>query len=181
MIPLSITQVGDFATQELPKLRQQLNIIRKQVTSGAGVFGHANGSVVNAVVDPTAWDIQLIGQLWDGEIARHATGMGLARAAHDAMVQTDRLYGAWEHAVVPGRAMATRAEPGGDFVVAAAFACESQQVFLHLLSVRQSREAADGDRHVGLRHCAAAPYQTHMNPVGHGAMQHDLFDERPQQ
>ena len=69
----------DLAFVKVPQFVQDLWFVGKQVATGFGVLVHCYRAIVDAIVNPTAWDGEFLDQLRYGEETVDTSWMGLAR------------------------------------------------------------------------------------------------------
>ena len=65
----SISQVRDFACDQLPKFSERVWFIREQIALGASILLYPDDAFGDASVDPRRRDFQFRGQLGNGEVA----------------------------------------------------------------------------------------------------------------
>ena len=78
----------------MPELLQRAGLIWEQVESGVFVARDGNGAIVNAIIYPVFGDVQGLGELRHGQIARDMAGVRLTAFSKDSMFKADAFDGA---------------------------------------------------------------------------------------
>lgn len=75
------------------ELLQRTGLIREQVESSVFVARNGNSPIVNAIIDPVFGEVQGLGELRHGQIARDTAGVRLTAFSKYAVFKADALVG----------------------------------------------------------------------------------------
>ena len=101
---LLITQVVELSCPQLPELGQGLGSVGKQVSLSFGIDVNLNCSIVDSIIDPVSWDLQLHGHLGDCQEAGDLARVRLMAVAHQTVAQAKEPNRAGQNGSAPGRA-----------------------------------------------------------------------------
>ena len=128
----------ELPCQELPKFREGRGRIGKQVQLPLGVEPNLDRAVVNAVVDPAPFELQLRGELRHGQAARDSPRMRLLTISEYSVTQPDDLHRARQDARISGRMMSLLAQMLSNLLVGLSLPGQLQDRFLHLSASRET-------------------------------------------
>ena len=106
------------------ELLQRAGLIWGQVESGVFVARDGDGVIVNAIIDPVFGDVQGLGELRHGQIARDMAGVRLTAFSEDSMFNAEAFNGAGQEFIAQWGSEALYGKPFGDLNVRIALASE---------------------------------------------------------
>jgi hypothetical protein len=160
---------------------ESLGRVREQIQLPFGVERDLDRAVVDAVVDPAPFEVQLLDELRHRQEAGDVSRVRLPAIAEQAVAEPDEPHRAGQDGRVSRRVVTTIGQTSGDLFIGPALPGHVEDRLLDLPAAREERPGADGDRDFGGRRLAPLPDHAAVDGVRGGAMDDDLVDQAPQQ
>ena len=140
-MPSLETQLLERASLKLLEPGDRLGLVGEQVEVSAGIPGHLDRAVVDAIVDPVSRGFQRTGELRHRQRTGNVAWMRLSAFVEQALTQADAADGAWQDLMVLGRPISFFGQQSSNLLITLALPCELEGLPFHFLGPGQALSA----------------------------------------